>query len=55
MDHLLTLQEVAAYLNIWPRTVRRLVAGGRLRHVRIGRVVRFSQADVFRFIEARKE
>ena len=52
---LLTLEEVAAYLSVSQKTVRRLVAGQRLRCIRLGRVLRFQQADLFRFVEARKE
>lgn len=52
---LLTLPEVAAFLRVSPKTVRRLVAGRRLRCVRVGRVLRFRQADLFRFVEAVEE
>ena len=51
---LLTLPEVATYLSVSPKTVRRLVSRG-LPCVRLGRVVRFRQADLLRFVEARKE
>jgi excisionase family DNA binding protein len=54
LDPLLTLDEVAAFLTVSPRTVRRLLAHG-LPCVRLGRVVRFRQADLLRFVEARKE
>ena len=51
---LLTLPEVAVFLSVSPKTVRRL--GSRcLPCVRLGRVVRFRQADLLRFVEARKE
>lgn len=52
---LLTLREVAGLLNVSPKTIRRLVARGSLPCVRFGRVLRFQQADLFRFVEARKE
>jgi excisionase family DNA binding protein len=52
---LLTLPEVAAFLRLSPRSVRRLVGSRRLPCVRIGRVLRFHPADLFRFVEARKE
>ena len=51
---LLTLPEVAVFLSVSPKTVRRLVGRG-LPCVRLGRVVRFRQADLLRFVEARKE
>lgn len=51
---LLTLAEVASYLGVSPKTVRRFVGCG-LPCVRLGRVVRFRQADLLRFVEARKE
>ena len=52
---LLTLPEVAAFLRVSPKTVRRLVARRSLPCVRFGGVLRFQQADVFRFVAARKE
>jgi len=54
LPHLLTLPEVAVFLSVSPKTVRRLVSRG-LPCVRLGRVVRFRQADLLRFVEARKE
>ncbi len=51
MNTLLTVEQVAAYLNVSPRTVRRL----RLPIVRVGRLVRYPLADVVRWVEARKE
>jgi excisionase family DNA binding protein len=53
VPRLLTLPEVAAYLSVSPKTVRRLLRRG-LPCVRLGRVVRFRQADLLRFVEARK-
>jgi len=52
---LMTLLEVAQYLAVSPKTVRRLVGRGKLSCVRVGRVLRFQQADLFRFVEARRE
>jgi len=54
LARLLTLPEVAAFLSVSPKTVRRLLRRG-LPCVRLGRVVRFRQADLLRFVEARKE
>jgi excisionase family DNA binding protein len=52
---LLTLREVAQFLRVSEKTVRRLVIGRRIPCVRIGRVLRFQVADLSRFVEARKE
>jgi excisionase family DNA binding protein len=52
---LLTLEEVANFLRLHPRTLRRLVAGGRIPCMRIGRAIRFVQGDVFAWLQARKE
>lgn len=54
MDQLLTLREVAEYLKVSAKTVRRLVARRAIPCVRFGGVLRFHQADLFRFVEARK-
>jgi len=55
LPHLLTLAEVAEMLSVSQKTVRRLVAGRKLPCIRLGRVLRFQPADLFRFVEARKE
>jgi len=55
VERLLTLQQVAEYLSVSPKTVRRWLSGKRLPHVRLGRVLRFRQDEVLRWIEARKE
>jgi len=52
--HLLTIDQVAAFLNVSPKTVRRLMQRG-LPSVRVGRLVRFAERDVLRWVEARKE
>jgi excisionase family DNA binding protein len=52
---LLTIEQVAHIFGVSSKTVRRLVAGRRLPCVRLGRVLRFQQADLLRFVEARKE
>jgi excisionase family DNA binding protein len=52
---LLTLAEVARRLNLSVKSVHRLVARRSLPCYRIGRLVRFSPGDVFRWLEARKE
>lgn len=54
MDQLLTLQQVAEYLNVSAKTVRRLMQRG-LPSVRFGRLVRFREQDVSGWVEARKE
>lgn len=55
MDRLLTIEQVAEYLNVSPKTVRRLAARRAIPCVRFGRAVRFAPADVIRFVAARKE
>jgi excisionase family DNA binding protein len=52
---LLTLRQVAGFLGVSEKTVRRLVTAGKLHYIRVGRVLRFQPADLFRFVEARKE
>lgn len=54
MPRLLTLPEVATYLSVSAKTVRRLSASGRLPHFRVGRVLRFDLADVSRWLTARR-
>lgn len=57
-DHppqLLTVPQVAELLCISERQVKRLVAAGSLRSIRIGRLVRVMPAEVWRFISAAAE
>ena len=54
-DRLLSLAEVAHVLNLSAKSVHRLAARGSLPCYRIGRLVRFSAGDVFRWLEARRE
>lgn len=51
---LLSIAEVAEFLGVSPKTVRRLMQRG-LPSVRFGRLVRFEQRDLLRWVEARKE
>ena len=52
---LLTIRDLAEYLGVSEKTVRRLQAAGRIPFVRVGRGIRFDPGDVFRWISARKE
>ena len=52
---LLTVKEVAAMLHVNPITVRRHIASGRLRCVRVGRLVRIPRDAVERFTELDEE
>jgi excisionase family DNA binding protein len=54
LGQLLTIDEVAVALGVSTRTVRRLMRRG-LPSVRFGRLVRFEQRDLLRWVEARKE
>jgi excisionase family DNA binding protein len=51
-DPLLTVPEVAERLRISQRTLRRLVAGGHLRPVRIGSRTLFTDREVAAFVAA---
>jgi excisionase family DNA binding protein len=49
---LLTAEEAAAYLTISRTYVYDLKGSGKLRHVKIGRCLRFRKIDLDAFIEA---
>jgi excisionase family DNA binding protein len=49
---LLTIEEVAAMLNVGPRFVRRLVAERRIAFHKVGHYVRFDTVDVAAWIAA---
>jgi excisionase family DNA binding protein len=48
------LKEVADLLRVSARTVQRLLSGGELSAVRVGRSIRFERDDVEQFIQSRK-
>lgn len=54
-DQLLTLDQVAAKLQVSMSTVRRLLDRGELKAVRIGRSLRVRPADLAAYIEANAE
>jgi len=51
---LLKPREAAAVLAIGERTLWRLTAGGDMPHVRIGRAVRYSPADLAAFVDRQR-
>ena len=55
LERLLTLPELAERLQLSEKTIRRMVATGRLPCVRLGRQLRFLPGDVFRWLAARRE
>ena len=55
LQPLLTIEQVGDLLQVSEKTVRRWMLSKRLPHVRLGRVVRFRQDELLRWIEARKE
>ena len=54
-EDLLTVRQVAAYLSVSEKTVRRLIAMRQLRCIHIGRLTRIDPGDVSRWLSARKE
>jgi excisionase family DNA binding protein len=49
-EGLYTVREVALQLGVHPETIRRLIHGGRLDAVRVGRVLRVHKAAVDTFL-----
>ncbi len=48
--HLLTIQETADRLGVSPRTVRRLIAEGKVHTYRIRRAIRISDKDIHDYL-----
>lgn len=46
----LTVEQVAQRISVSPRTVRRLIFERRVRHLRIGRLIRLYEPDVDEFL-----
>jgi excisionase family DNA binding protein len=53
-SRLVTVDELAALLRLHHRTIRKLIASGELRVVRIGRAVRIREDEVERFLTERE-
>jgi excisionase family DNA binding protein len=52
VDHLLSVEEAAAYLNIPVRTLRNWVGQGKVPHTRIGKHVRFTPEHLAQIVAA---
>jgi excisionase family DNA binding protein len=52
-DELLTVAEVAATMRVSNMTVYRLIKGGELPAIRVGRAYRVRESDVDRYLAAR--
>jgi len=50
-DVMLTVSEVAERLNVSERTVRRLIAEGKIRVYQIRRSIRISEADLIDYLK----
>ena len=48
---MLTVSETAKRLNVCERTVRRLIAEGKIRIYQIRRSIRISEADLHKFLK----
>lgn len=46
------VKEAASYMSVTERFIRRLVLEGRIRYYKLGKFVRFEQADLDAFIDA---
>lgn len=53
MSRLLTPRELAEMLQVKPSTIYQWVHEGFIPHVKVGRLVRFREGDVSRWIDAR--
>ena len=51
---LLTTPEVATKLNVSERTVKRLIQRGELPIIKIGRNIRVSKADLFKYVNQKR-
>jgi excisionase family DNA binding protein len=51
---LLTVTQAATQLSVTPRHVRKLLARGRLTHMRLGRMLRIEQSELDRYLDAHR-
>lgn len=54
VDRLLTVDEVAAWLQVKPRTIYQWVHEGYIPVIKLGSLVRFDQASVFAWVKKRE-
>ena len=52
-ERLLTIKEVADYLRVDPKTVRRLITEGALAAYKVGRGLRVSDSDLRKYLRDR--
>ena len=53
-DRILKIPEAAEYMDISPRHLHEISKSGALPRIKIGRSVRYSLADIRRYLESRK-
>ncbi len=53
-NHLLTLEQVADYLSVSSRTVRRLIDDKQLRCIQVGRQKRFDPKDLEAYVKGNR-
>lgn len=51
MSRMLTVQEVADYLQVTPRAVRSWIKQGKLKAVKIGRIIRIREEDLSNLVK----
>ncbi len=54
LPELLTVNGVASYFDVHPRSVRRWIAAGRIPVIRLGRTIRVAKDDLRAYIDARR-
>jgi excisionase family DNA binding protein len=54
MTHLLTVAEIAAYLQVKPSTIYQWTHEGYIPHVKLGNLVRFRVAQIDRWLEKKE-
>ncbi len=52
-DRLLTAQEAADILSLSYRTIKRLIAGNEIPHIRINRNIRFDKIELEKWLKTR--
>lgn len=55
MDKLLTVEQLSVLLGIQPSTIYKWTHEGFIPHVKLGRLVRFNEATVMKWVERRSE
>ncbi len=54
-EQMMSVKDVAAFLNVVPKTIYRLIEQGELPSYKVGKVIRIKRSDIEEYLEKQKQ